>query len=48
MTETSALLVQQTEQISQRETGHKKGRTREPEVSPEPLGRRLAGEFGST
>ena len=47
MTETSALLVQQTEQISKRETGHKKGRTREPEVSPEPLGRRLAGEFGS-
>ena len=48
MTETRALLVQQTEQISQRDTGHKKDRTGGPEVSPEPLGRRMAGDFGST
>lgn len=48
MTETSALLVQQTEQISQTETGHKKDRTRELEASPEPLDRRPAGNFGST
>ena len=48
MIETSALLVQQTEQISQTETGHKKDRTREPEASPESLDRRLASDFGST
>ena len=47
MTETSALLVQQTEQISQTETGQG-DRTREPEASPESLDRRLAGDFGST
>lgn len=42
------LLVQQTVQISQTETGHKQDKTREPEVSPEPLDRRLAGDFAST
>lgn len=46
MTEIHALLVQQTEQISQRDTGHKKDRTSEPVVFPEPLGRRLAGTSG--